>query len=1464
MLSLKRRIAPDERARVPFAVLAVMIFLLSSFSVAYLGATTRQEIVNRLLRSDLRAVEEILAQLQSELQSGVHFVGEKTVSKVLKEVNSPDRIREPIQIEIVNTTFQAILDDYLFHQFPTCSRGHCVELWEHKITLLPKLERVIDLIANRAVALQNIDDYDVGNFSKIDVVQQYAYGATNTTRSYLAMGYLNVTVSNRETNLKSNRTLWVTTEIDSPLPFLFRKMEAFQSSALGGLSELSRLTNYILTTIAQFKAFQGVGMKDDGLPEQLSEYFGVVAGDSTDVLTLKDVELAINLAILLLSAKEFRAWDDETVRVIDNQTHLPALELSDLLQKFENGGTIDAADLICLYLGLGSTDGEGINLEVILAQAMYGVLDQFILKYLDYTGIMPLVDAAWRGVQSVDGILQLAGDAIQDIWDWVTGSTSLSWHEVLRDWLVQKMVTDGGLEGDYFLHLLVGDRRDSKYGTYRGEVIDSYPVIDIQEGGFALEFVVRQTDEYHTWYSNGSEDDHRGWLSIDDEVVGHDTIIFTVEVNFDSPGHQIVFEEVDIAERVDQSDVWQDFFEGYFSGDDPEESTVESLRESVKEMVLDIAQDALRRIGALVDNQRYLTEVNPYDRTPFLDGLGATIESAMDEIVDFYKSPEGMEEVKKILASHTNGDLGLLEDLKFFLAMEYDSFVDYPAVLLTATELVTAAVMENHMSFVTSNVELLENSDISYDWSHDGNVSEDSLPPGEIRRVFLEGGVRSRERFSDLHSALLDDVDIAYQELKSREVGIGVDPEDKGVLTQAIETAEEKASQDFMSMFVGGAVDFLDGIGFLDMAFKAVDDFIEGMVDGSEASNVQYILPLMVGEPFVFWEGDYRFASEMDTVTEVSFQVDQLQDYLHAYWYNIDSSTAAPDGALYVDFSSKGSKDRDTGYDSSDIKGKHYTDIMSFSERPFETKWNLTVLGSVPIHLRTNERTLLGPGGHQPIWLNRSIEINLSTTIVVHTGWELEGVDYDITNSALADIVDFLNNIWETLKDPLMDILDYYQILSDFLREVLRTLLEYGSQAIQIFAETTDFAISLLQSFLSKVLSVASGHLMDFLRNFGLEHFFIEFAGLTVEVKIAEGKERADCQCRLWMRATGYDMDFTAYLIEFEEPVDGFEQYIVVEGKLSFGSRGTANVTIDPFILLHQYLIEIHAIDLNARGDGWALDIHSPELEIYRNSGIALSDVVGFTPTIPIPFLGVEVGIDLGISVKYSAPTSPVFDVRLVLYELLKESLGETWQELGIPLSLDALSAFIKAVVQKFIDKVIWTFGDIILEVVFFLDLAFSAIGSGGAVGGGIQVGFVVDRTVLFELLRWLIDSVEAFVHNLHDPFDPAPYPTLPSGLPEYLDIRFEVYFGVKYPKMLRSVASQDSTKKMDLSITVQPNVPALVMLAGIDWGKWRIDFGAYLENFPLSSLSKVESISKESIVDLYLLKGQICEVIES
>lgn len=1470
-----RRIAPDERARVPFAVLAVMIFLLSSFSVAYLGATTRQEMANALLRSEMLMLNEIGVRLQGELDSEVRLIGAETMYRFLEKMNSPHMMTRSIDRELLNTTFQELLDDHFREKFPSDFGGYRVEVTGYRINLMPNIQSTFDLVPSYAVPPLNDSVYDLNNYSKIDTTRNQKYGPTNTTHTYLAVGHVNISAQDERSGLKQNMNLWINQEIGIPLPFLLSKIDSFQSANQGSSFEIARITKYILTTIAQFKALQGYGMSRSNLPSGLQEDIRIDGGSATEVLTVKDVELAVNLALLLESGKVFRTWDFGAVDAIHNQTELlaqsaqqftPVETLKRLMSEYSNKGSIDPADLVCLYLGLGADNGQEVNIEAILAQAIYGVLDQFTLKYLDYIGIMPLVDGVWKGVQVVDGLLQQAGEVIGDVLDWFTGRSAGAWYEILESWLERRIVQDGGLESEYFLRLLVENRRSSAYNSIDGKIIESYPSVDIQEDGFSFRFLVKLTDDYHTWYSNGSGQSHRSRLGDDELIVGNDYVKYTMTASFDSPGHPIAFSEVNVADGISGSEIWREFYDDYFIREDDESSAPETLRESLKELVQEIAKDAVRRVASLVNERLDTFRVDPSDDTPFLVDLKDWIVSLIDEVVRFYKSPEGMEEIKRILASFSNNEIGSLEDLKYYLWERYDGFVDSQSILVSTTENIALDLLENHVSFEVIGEEIIENTNISSDWTFEGNLTADLLPAAEMKTVFLNGGMDCQEQFTDLKNALLDDVDSAYQQVKRREVGIGVGSTDKGVLVQAVEAAEA-ASSDILLAVIGGALDVMEGVGLLDMALEAVSDFMEGMLDGSEASNVQFILPYTFEEPFEFYEGAYDIASENGITEELRFTVDQLQDHIAARWSNIDATTAPPAGTIFVDFNQKGHADGDIGYDSDDVKGKHYTDVLSVSKRPYETRWDISVLGRVPLRVGIRDRMVLGPGGARPIWLNKSIEINFTTTIVIYTGWELEGVDYDSSNTLLTDILDFMYVAWDTIKAPLMDIIDYLQIVTDILREAFQLLLEFGSQALAVISDATDFAISLLQSFVSDVLSFVSEHLSGFLRDFGLEQFSIWFAGLTFEIKLPNGKEREDCQCSMWATARGgvlgNDLDFTTYLVELDEPVDNMEMYILVEGELRFGSSGAANFTIDPFMILREYIIEVHAVELNAEGDGWALDIVAPEIDVYRTSGTTLSEVIGFVPVVPLPMFGIEVGVDVGISIKHMAthPRFPLMNLKLTIYETLKESFLEAWSGIELPPTLDSLEECVRLTAEGFIDRLKGRFEESIIEVVLYLDLSVSALGSGGSVGGGFRLGLVVDRTVLFDLVSWVIDAVSTFIHNLQRPFDAFSFAELPDDLPEYLGIRFEVYFGMGYPKMLRRWSSSQSQKKMDVAICVQPNLPAVAVLAGLDWGEWRVDFGVYLENFPLNSLGKIETFNKDSTVDLYVLKGQIQEI---
>jgi hypothetical protein len=128
-----------------------------------------------------------------------------------------------------------------------------------------------------------------------------------------------------------------------------------------------------------------------------------------------------------------------------------------------------------------------------------------------------------------------------------------------------------------------------------------------------MKFVIRQTDDYHTWFTNGSELPHRFRTHPNDVTAGHDSVIYDLELTFDSHNQVIEFEEVDIGKGIDQSNAWLNFYEMYFTQEDQDRSTAQSIRESVRAIALEIAIDAVRRVDGLLSDHHSQIRLNPND-----------------------------------------------------------------------------------------------------------------------------------------------------------------------------------------------------------------------------------------------------------------------------------------------------------------------------------------------------------------------------------------------------------------------------------------------------------------------------------------------------------------------------------------------------------------------------------------------------------------------------------------------------------------------------------------------------------------------------------------------------------------------------------------------------------------------------------------------------------------------------------
>ncbi len=78
---------------------------------------------------------------------------------------------------------------------------------------------------------------------------------------------------------------------------------------------------------------------------------------------------------------------------------------------------------------------------------------------------------------------------------------------------------------------------------------------------------------------------------------------------------------------------------------------------------------------------------------------------------------------------------------------------------------------------------------------------------------------------------------------------------------------------------------------------------------------------------------------------------------------------------------------------------------------------------------------------------------------------------------------------------------------------------------------------------------------------------------------------------------------------------------------------------------------------------------------------------------------------------------------------------------------------------------------------------------------------------------------------------------------------------------MIGKVAPSGSApSQMKLVGRLEANVPALAALVGREMGRWRVNFGLYLEDVPGSMLHDVLGTPEDENVDLWVLKGSAYE----
>lgn len=404
-----------------------------------------------------------------------------------------------------------------------------------------------------------------------------------------------------------------------------------------------------------------------------------------------------------------------------------------------------------------------------------------------------------------------------------------------------------------------------------------------------------------------------------------------------------------------------------------------------------------------------------------------------------------------------------------------------------------------------------------------------------------------------------------------------------------------------------------------------------------------------------------RSKSSSSAAAWISPVVDQCPDYLYGKSiteterYSIDNigcgdnlliSIIAPDSDM-----------------ASRLTSHHHSSIKHWYDFPYENNWIVKIRGAVMLSVSDQ----LSHG----LYLTEKVEIDLDLCISALSGWPLCGVEYRATNTLVGDALDLLdrvkNQIWKYIS-PLQEVfLRAFDFLSDALSGASKYVFGFADRIAELFQKFGDIILS----GFSKVVNWIRSSVLWKVIEMG-----IELLG-RVEIRFAYGPAAVVVSTALPDLLFRNSKDLLRVIVSFATKdlsvSMGFRFAKLSNGDIDIIGNSTISchslkieMRVDPLLCIRDYLFEI-----DLRWKGFRLEIWSPEIDDYREFALSLSDIPLIGPlitSIPIPPLGISLGIDAGLSIKYRLPLCDRPAINEVELNPKGGDSGKEWIEIYNPL----------------------------------------------------------------------------------------------------------------------------------------------------------------------------------------------------
>ncbi len=1041
-----RRICKDEEAKASFAIAGVLILLLGSVSAIHLAAVNsdfrRSQIENKEIGKMNTAVDKAHIEVQTE-----------AYYKALNAIWVTTQIHNGFT---PNPMFQESFSKYIDDNFPRKVGEFEVTINDNHAHITNKQKTTEDFVRENNLISEK---YKGKSIKELDLALTDGYDQTTRTPYYSVLGYMNYTVQEKDSDRKLNKNLTFNRTIKCPYPFLEETFQSFAGNAQGDSTDLGRMIKYILTTAAQYRVLMGLSKKYDNDGNKIGDAEGT---DWTSLINEDDVELAVNIALLLEEIRRFRTVDPESLSTFDSNNadgHPVERTITRLIENYATFGTIDAADIFALYTSL---DSNPLDINSTMAQSMYAIVDQYSKELLYHFGLDENAKDLRKFVTNIlewlglDPNLKVDGGTYHNSGKWARAynydyeyrqipigwDMNGNWHWDLSGGYYGNQNDEGKYDNNSYeaLNTIINIISDFEHL----DEIGSYPIDSLTEKTYFYNYYRTRIYFTHKLELNDSKDTAKLQIKGPDDSNWINLASFTNSTH--SPNW--AFKYYDISDYNDTEDVQIRFlFES-------NETEVESGWKIKNFCIWKIYYDGREVKDVFVGEGNVdvdLTKNIPY---AILSEIGKTLEWFRDKIEGYL--PELFKDLTKFTkekvssllfgdAINPKDEYSIFESLRknvgqrvgndvIDLKKDIKNYEDF--TIKFAKELLNISIVEDE-HILDLVIETINN------WLEDDNIK--SWIDIEINQTvdILKNMAEKDDTFLKYYADYFYDQDLTYYNNLRNLIYDMV--KDDPFWNDDFKTNIEDTLNSFIELIDGvkaditdfienddtsGVESFLDAIRdleslFWDVTEQFIDMFLEDIIEGSKVANTEFQLGSNYLQLFEFWDGNLIGPNDPKSIDYESVIIFQKPHYLNAEKKdmrsdvnldNIDINDGDPNNDLLVYIG--------------EPKGIHYTKSLKTTDRPFETQWNLSIVGRIELSTRTDEKIFLGHGTHYYTWYNGTLDIDLPITITVYSGWELKGIDYDPKNIFTEDFektIDFLDSIWKAGIPMAKWGVDYHQ-----------------------------------------------------------------------------------------------------------------------------------------------------------------------------------------------------------------------------------------------------------------------------------------------------------------------------------------------------------------------------------------------------------------------------------------------------